>query len=391
MNILFDFVTLSRRTGAGEYVRCVFLHLLESVSRQQPTDVHLHVVWDSARGCAYDDMASIVADPALAIKRHDIHSKAITAIVDEHHIDTFFIGCAQYLGIYNDVSRLHCRVICVIHDLCYEEMQRENLDLYYKSLTKSTASFVNWLLFHRNKWLRKNNFMPPVVEMLHQNGNATVIAVSEYTKHSIMYSYDIPENRIKVLYSPERVYQTAKGDVGESLRNIFSSNSKVFLLLGAQYDLKNSRKAINAFAHYSRQHPDAALLTVGYRGAPRFAAHHVLPFLSDSELQYAYKSCHALIYPSYFEGFGYPPIEAMHFGKPVIATNIGAVREILEIAPPIFFCPFFETDIYQALCRFDAMDYAALCRQSREAYTRIAARQAKDLDTITELIMSKTE
>ena len=52
-------------------------------------------------------------------------------------------------------------------------------------------------------------------------------------------------------------------------------------------------------------------------------------YLQDAELRALYSSCRAFIYPSIYEGFGLPPLEAMACGAPVIASKIGALQEVL--------------------------------------------------------------
>lgn len=55
-------------------------------------------------------------------------------------------------------------------------------------------------------------------------------------------------------------------------------------------------------------------------------------FVSDKELDELYRNCSALVYPSLWEGFGIPPLEAMRYQKPVILSDIDVFREIFEKA-----------------------------------------------------------
>ncbi|MCU1264966.1 MAG: hypothetical protein JWM21_1284 [Acidobacteria bacterium] len=59
-------------------------------------------------------------------------------------------------------------------------------------------------------------------------------------------------------------------------------------------------------------------------------------YLSDHELAALYSSCSAFIYPSIYEGFGLPPLEAMACGAPVISSRIPAIREVLGPAARLF-------------------------------------------------------
>ena len=119
----------------------------------------------------------------------------------------------------------------------------------------------------------------------------------------------------------------------------------------------------------------------------QFPNHIPLPFLSDNDLQQAYRYCCALIYPTLFEGFGYPPVEVMRYGKPVLASNIGPVREVLADAP-LYFSPLYETDIYQALSLFAISDYNTLQKASTDRYKEISARQQSDLEALLHSILS---
>ena len=53
-----------------------------------------------------------------------------------------------------------------------------------------------------------------------------------------------------------------------------------------------------------------------------------MDYVSDEYLGYLYKQCTLFVYPSLFEGFGMPPVEAMGFGKPTITTKCGSLKEV---------------------------------------------------------------
>jgi glycosyltransferase involved in cell wall biosynthesis len=83
----------------------------------------------------------------------------------------------------------------------------------------------------------------------------------------------------------------------------------------------------------------------GWLSGPLFAAIERSPareriiltdYLHDEDLRALYASCHAFIYPSLYEGFGLPPLEAMACGAPVIASRIAAVEETTGQAALLF-------------------------------------------------------
>ena len=387
MNILIDCLSLMTRNGAAEYLRRVIEELLQSGKNNR--DVVFYGVYDSRHGIAYDDVQPDMMEQKGFVKMVDIANSNLVDIVDANKIDTFFIGCVQVLENYKELADLQCRVVVVAHDLSFEEIHRDDIDIYWRVQNKSTASLINWLLLHKKKSRTKSWHIFNTVKLMERNSKAIIIAVSNYTKNTILYAYNLPEERIHVLYSPERVYNGHDGEVENlELRSLIDNHKPFFMLLGTQHPLKNTRKAINAFRRFAELYPDYYLVTAGKMLDKQFVNHVPLSYLSEHDLQKAYQSCHALIYPTLFEGFGYPPVEVMRYSKPVLSSNVGAVREVLADAP-IYFSPLYEADIFQALCSFVNTDYSALQAACRRQYEKISIRQHDDLMTLLNLILCK--
>src|SRR6185369_12657232 len=71
-------------------------------------------------------------------------------------------------------------------------------------------------------------------------------------------------------------------------------------------------------------------------------------YLTDEDLCALYSSCAAFVYPSVYEGFGLPPVEAMACGAPVIASRIPSIAEVTGSAACLF-TPESSTDLADAL------------------------------------------
>lgn len=398
MNLLIDFITINIKSGASEYARYFMMELSRMKNEGKIPYVNLYALYDSTKPIAYEDLQENNFSSVCPIEYIDIADSVITDIVDKYKIDRFFITCAQFLGCYQGIENLKCEVVCVIHDLLDQELFSNHIDEYVDLIRDHTQVITNDRSFKTKIYntritlglvkrifkCRLNHYSKsvldrttPIIKLLQKNKKAKIIVVSEYTKNSLMYNYDIDKDSINVFYSPERIYDKVTNEVSnELLRNLIESKKKYYLLVSANRTLKNPDKVVRAFRRYVKSHPDEYLITIGYLGNLGENIINV-NFLSDNDLAHAYKHCYALIYPSFFEGFGYPPIEAMHYGKPILSTNATSVPEILGYAP-IYFSPIYESGIYQALQTLTDENYDKYCELSKMQYQKIRNRQLDD-------------
>ena len=149
--------------------------------------------------------------------------------------------------------------------------------------------------------------------------------------------------------------------------------------------LNKSIAGFNVTKPFSNTRKDFYIVTVGFKDE-LFSNHIDLKFLNDGDLQEAYKNCYALLYPSVFEGFGYPPLEAMFFGKPILSSNVCSIPEVLGDAP-IYFSPFYESAIFNALLKLDEHNYEHYSQMSSCQYKKVKERQQNDLDNLVAKIL----
>jgi glycosyltransferase involved in cell wall biosynthesis len=127
----------------------------------------------------------------------------------------------------------------------------------------------------------------------------------------------------------------------ENVRRRLGVGDEFILAVGTIEPRKNLATLVSAFEEVIRARPASALQLViaggaGWLSGPLFEAFSKTPvsdrilltdYLHDDDLRALYASCRAFIYPSIYEGFGLPPLEAMACGAPVIASSIPALRE----------------------------------------------------------------
>ena len=382
MKILFDIVnTQFQYSGGAEYIRRVLYSCLEQC--EQRNDVTFCCAYDSSIGnFAYDDLTPDSLKNR-GIETIDIHSVSLSEVIKHNHIDRVFIGVAQLWGARYDVENIDCEVICVIDDLCDQEFERSQLGTYMQlgNLKYMTRYVINQYL-GRDK---TNHRMDGIIELIKNNNNVRVVTVSNYSKASIEYNYEIEDTRISVCYSPERIINSTESIENTALKELIEGNCKYYLMTNAHRIAKNAEKMITAFKKYALLDKEAVIVTTGMKES-LFDKHISLPFLSESDLANAYKNCYAFLYPTYFEGFGYPPMEAMKYGRPVLSSNTSSMPEILGNAP-LYFSPMYETDMYRCLCSLNADEYEKRVHLSSQRYKEISKKQELDLIAVTKLIV----
>lgn len=173
---------------------------------------------------------------------------------------------------------------------------------------------------------------------------ARVLTVSEYSKRDLVETYGIPEQKVVVTYdgvSPRFVPVSA--DDRLAVTGKYGIPGKYLLTVGNLQPRKNLVRLITAYTRLREARPDIQhkLVIVGKK-AWKFSP--VLAFVSqskwadeiiltdyvpDGDLPALYSGADAFAYPSIFEGFGLPPLEAMACGTPVVVSDRSSLPEVV--------------------------------------------------------------
>ncbi len=204
------------------------------------------------------------------------------------------------------------------------------------------------------------------------------IAVSEFTKKEMMTLMGIPDSKITVIHEAPRT--SLRADQSKAKEQSY------FLYVGNLEPRKNLITLISAFEKFSKEERllcpmvwvgawgwKADALREKWEQSPARDQIHIRGYLSDEELSILTQNATALIYPSSYEGFGLPPLEAMALGTPVIASNVSSMPEILGEAY-LKFSPQDEETIYEAMVQIKEH------REIREQYRELGFKQLKKYD-----------
>lgn len=168
-----------------------------------------------------------------------------------------------------------------------------------------------------------------------------IIAISENTKTDILDFYKIEETKISVIYHGVRPVEVSVRPRG------FHVDSYV-LFVGGRKDYKNFNRLVEAFSIISRKNPELKLVCVGSSFSKeeliRFHKLNVVGkvcFLSvnDNELAWLYKNAIFFIFPSLYEGFGLPLLEAFQYGAPSAVSDASCFPEI-ALDAAVYFNPY---------------------------------------------------
>jgi glycosyltransferase involved in cell wall biosynthesis len=173
----------------------------------------------------------------------------------------------------------------------------------------------------------------------------TIVTPSRFTADEVRRSFGVPETRLRVIPDGVDLARFTPGDGRPFLRHFNLPEGRRYLLVvGSEQPRKDVPTAVKAFLKARRSANDLVLLKVGrpdellgspvrksllreVRDAGAAESVRFLDFVPDELLPAAYRSARALLFPSRYEGFGLPPLEAMACGTPVVASDAPAVVE----------------------------------------------------------------
>lgn len=192
-----------------------------------------------------------------------------------------------------------------------------------------------------------------------------ILTVSEASKQDILHYVHVPPERISVTYNAldERFDASPSAHDIDMVRERYQLHHPFVLYVGNIKPHKNLVRLIDAFAGLRRDgFPDLTLLIIGDEisklPALRHAVHshklhkHVrfLGFLSDETLAALYRMAAVFVFPSLYEGFGLPPLEAMASGTPVVTSNVSSMPEVVGDAA-VLVDPHDTVDIKEGIKR----------------------------------------
>ena len=302
-------------------------------------------------------------------------------LIDKNGYKTFYSALPAAYYDYNGSAKL----IGVIHGLRGAELP---WDYYrYKYESKWHKQLQGWLISHCQfiqTYLKKKHIA--FSHRLIKVNNSHFIAVSNHTKNALLSFYpELKTEDIDVYYSPFSVKGIERYEPKKDFFLMVSGNRyeknvyravTVFDKLFSEYRLKGKRVVITGCGNQP--------FWKEIKNKERF---ELLPYVSTEELETLYQQSFCFVYPSLNEGFGYPPLKAMAYGTPVIASSATSIPEVCGEAA----CFFTPTNLDDMASRILRIDYDEEYRQELvesgiQRVKKLLEKQERDMDQLLKFI-----
>lgn len=177
--------------------------------------------------------------------------------------------------------------------------------------------------------------------------SAKIIAVSEHTKRDILKNFVIDPSKIAVTYEGVEIIEKALPLKSETILKKYGIIKPYILYVGNAYPHKNLERLVLAFKEVSKTHSGLSLVLAGnedyfYKRLKKFVADNNVSgvvfsgHIDEYHLPTIYREAKLYVFPSLYEGFGLPPLEAMAKNVPVASSNASCLPEILGKAAYYF-------------------------------------------------------
>ncbi|MEY3470861.1 MAG: hypothetical protein RLZZ223_211 [Candidatus Parcubacteria bacterium] len=215
----------------------------------------------------------------------------------------------------------------------------------------------------------------------------TIIAVSESTKRDLIDIYGVKGEKIKVIYSGiDPLFRKKLGQSAiDKVKQKYNLPNRYILYLGTIEPRKNIQLLIQAFERIATKDKEVKLVIAGVNGWLYKQIHQSIDnspfrdrifrigFVDILDKPIVYKLARVFVYPSLYEGFGFPPLEAMASGTPTIVANN-------SVFPEIVLNSAYKTSPYDKLELSDIIYNILTDNNLHNHYSKLGLQRSLDFD-----------
>jgi glycosyltransferase involved in cell wall biosynthesis len=314
-------IAVNTRFLLDEYLEGYGYFLYETLSRitRSHPEHHFIFIFDrpfEKKFVFAPNVTPVIARPSA---RHPLlwrlwYDVKVPAVLKKYEADVF-LSCDGFCSLTTDVPQC-----LLVHDLSF---------LHYPSLIRKSH-----LLFYKH-------FTPRFLKKA-----KTLLTVSEFSKKDIVYQYKIDAGRINIVPNAAKAnFHPLTDAEKEAVKSRLTGGKDYFIYAGAIHPRKNLMNLLKAFSVFKKKQKSNWKLVLAGRLAWKYKEiveglqtykyrEDVIQtgYLQEKELAEVMGAAYGLIYPSLWEGFGVPVLEAMSSGIPAITSGNSAMEEIAKDA-----------------------------------------------------------
>jgi glycosyltransferase involved in cell wall biosynthesis len=225
------------------------------------------------------------------------------------------------------------------------------LPFFFRGRAVVTVHDLGYRLFPQAHPARQRAYLELTTRYSAKRANI-VFADSEATANDLVRFYGTPRDKIRVIYPAFHAPTVNAVDV----RAKYRLPERYFLFIGTLQPRKNIARLVEAYARWQAQSKQAIGLVLAGKKGWLFDERwldgvenvHISGYIDEADKGAFYAQAEALVFPSLYEGFGFPVLEAMACGTPVIASSTSSLPELVGDAG-LLVNPLEVTHITQAM------------------------------------------
>lgn len=393
MRVIFDMLCAQpigtlKFHGGGEYTKTVFQYVLERNNRE---NLHLKIMACYDFDNYLDDwlikMMEESAVERVCVKNLNAINDVVKKEAKKDNIH-FFAGMGyNYQNVNVDFPK-NVVSIGVFHGMRVLEKPYDSEAWRYGTLKRRIHEFLDWVVFRekniRNEEARQKNAI---------SNFDSVVTVSTHSAYSMKVNFgdELRNKNINVFYSPLKYVPEEEEESVASLKS-----DAYIMLVSADRWLKNSYRGLSALDDLYSKGFLNNIKTKVYGNAPASIRRAIkntdkfefFGYVSNSELEEAYCNCLMFFYPTLNEGFGYPPLEAMKYGKTCVISAVSSLTEVYKDSV-YYFNPYDKMEMENRILQ--AVDRPIDTRLIEKHVKRITEKQRKDLFELSEIIIGNSD
>ncbi len=382
MNILFDLIATqpvgnAKYHGGGEYAKEVFKKIID-----KSTENKIFCIYDDKK--YIDEQVTKLFHKAYKIIKIK-NIEEIEKIIDNYEIDVFYSA----LPLKFKKLSINTKYILTIHGLRPLELSNDIYELKY------AVKIKDYLKYAVKKYLRKPYLKyrhEEFQKLFHSSKNFYVVTVSNHSRYSVIEEYpELKKDKVLKFYAPPLSIENPYSE--DLLTQYGIKEKKYFLIISANRWEKNAYRAIIAYKQIVDKFKefDYQMVVVGLKNRKMVKGIDkiiVLDYVDRNMLETLYKYAFSFIYPTLNEGFGYPPIDCMKYGTPVIASSINSIPE-LQKDKVLYFNPYSIREIKNRMLQvvYDEKLRRKLIAEGPEHAENLRQRELEDLEELTDFIL----